>query len=64
MTADGKYFTTSEGGRVQIWNRSNRVVLYRDEQDDVFQLENLDEAANMVVAFSCTSDSAEMSQYK
>ena len=53
ITARGKYFVTAEEGRVQIWNTATRVVLYRDEQDDVVQLELLDEESEHFVALSC-----------
>ena len=53
ITASGKYFVTAEEGRVQIWNTATRVVLYRDEQDDVVQLELLDEESDHFVAVSC-----------
>ena len=53
ITASGKYFVTAEEGRVQIWNTATRVVLYRDEQDDVAQLELLDDESDLFVALSC-----------
>ena len=53
ITASGKYFVTAEEGRVQIWNTATRVVLFRDEQDDVVQLELLDEDSDHFVAISC-----------
>ena len=57
ITASGKYFVTAEEGRVQIWNTATRVVLYRDEQDDVAQLELLDDESDHFVALSCEEGS-------
>ena len=57
ITASGKYFVTAEEGRVQIWNTATRVVLYRDEQDDVAQLELLDDESDHFVAISCEEGS-------
>ena len=46
VTSDSRYFVTSEGGFVSVWNLKNAIVLSRAAQTDVFQLLELVEVSD------------------
>ncbi len=55
ISPGGRYFATAELDLVQIWNLPTRVVLFRDSQEDLVQLERVEcpPGPGLVVAFSC-----------
>ena len=58
ISSNGKYLVTAEFNLVQIWNLPSRVVLHKDYQEDVVQLEKLESGGgansqSCFVAFSC-----------